>query len=124
MTTDKKRVVAVLSDLIFRVKIQDAAKRAGMDAVFVNSQQAALAQAQQQPALIILDLNDNAAKPLELIGQLKCAAETSKINLLGYVSHVQVDVKQAAQERGCDIVLARSAFSRDLQAILQRCADL
>jgi CheY-like chemotaxis protein len=120
MMAQKMKVVAVLNDLMFTVKIQDAVKRAGMEVVFVTTQQDALAHARHNPAVIILDLNYSAAGPLELIGKLKSDEQTSAIGLLGYVSHVQVDLKQAAQEKGCDIVIARSAFSQNLPALLQR----
>ena len=123
MTSSKKKVVAVLSDLIFTVKIQEAAKRAGLDAVFVKSEQDALAQAKDKPAVMILDLNNTGAQPLDVISKLKSDQETSKISLLGYVSHVQADLKQAAQEKGCDMVIARSAFSQNLPTILRRYAE-
>ena len=115
-------MVAVLSDLMFTVKIQEAAKRAGLEAVFVKSQQDVLSQAKNKPAVIILDLNNTGAEPLDVIAKLKNDKETSDIHLLGYVSHVQADLKQAAQERGCDMVIARSAFSQNLPAILERYA--
>lgn len=120
--TNKKRVVAVLNDLMFTVKIQEAAKRAGLDAVFVKSQQHALDQAKEKPAVIILDLNYAEAAPLETIEKLKADEESSKVSLLAYVSHVQIDLKQAAQEKGCDMVIARSAFSQNLPRILSRYA--
>ena len=122
MSHQNKKVVAVLNDLMFTVKIQEAARRAGLEVVFVNSQQEALAQARQNPAVIILDLNHSAVSPLELIAQLKSDGETSKIKLLAYVSHVQADLKQAAHEKGCDAVVARSAFSQNLPTILKRYA--
>lgn len=122
MTNVKKRVVGVLSDLMFTVKIQEAAKRAGMESVFVNSQKDALAQANEHPAVIIFDLNHASGEPLATIAKLKANDETSKINLLGYVSHVQADLKKAAQEIGCDVVIARSAFSQNLPALLGRYA--
>jgi CheY-like chemotaxis protein len=113
-----KKVVAVLSDLMFTVKIQDAAKRAGLDAVFVTSQENALAQARDNPGLVVLDLNYAAVEPVELIRKLKQEKTTAKIQLLGFVSHVQTDLIQAARESGCDRVMARSAFSQNLPAIL------
>jgi CheY-like chemotaxis protein len=122
LSHQNKKVVAVLNDLMFTVKIQEAARRAGLEVVFVNSQQEALAQARQNPAVIILDLNHSAVSPLELIAQLKSDGETSKIKLLAYVSHVQADLKQAAHEKGCDAVVARSAFSQNLPTILKRYA--
>ena len=68
-----KTVVAVLSDLLFTVKIQEAAKRAGLDVVFVKSREAALERARQHPAVMVFDLNDAAADPLQLIADLKAA---------------------------------------------------
>lgn len=123
MTSSKKKVVALLSDLMFTVKIQEAAKRAGLEAVFVKSEQDALAQAKDQPAVMILDLNNTGVQPLDVISKLKSDEATSKISLLGYVSHVQADLKQAAQEKGCDMVIARSAFSQNLPTILRRYAE-
>jgi CheY-like chemotaxis protein len=119
MTNSKKKVVAVLSDLMFTVKIQDAAKRAGLDVIFVKTMESALAQAQQNPAAFLVDLNDAGAKPLELIGTLKSNPETNGINLIGFVSHVQADLIHSAREKGCDTVMARSAFSQNLPALLQ-----
>ena len=120
MTDPSKQILAVVSDLMFTVKIQDAAKRLGLEPVFVQSQSQALSQARQKPALIILDLNHSAADPLNTIARLKADAETSSVRLLAYVSHVQVDLKRAAEEQGCDVVMPRSAFSQNLPAVLSR----
>lgn len=118
-----KQVVAAVSDLMFMAKIQDAAKRAGVEAVFVKSMQQAVEAAKREPALMIVDLNDGALSALELIGELKADEGTRGIRLLGYVSHVETDLRRAALERGCDEVLPRSAFSKNMQAILQKYAD-
>ncbi len=120
MGNEKKKIVAVLRDLMFRVKIQEAAKRAGLESVFVESQQDALAQARESPAVMILDLNCSESEPLDTIEKLKSDVETSSVQLLCYVSHVQADLKRAAQEKGCDTVMARSAFSQNLPTILGR----
>lgn len=116
-------VLAVLNDLMFRVKIEEAAKRAGLQTLFVQSQADALARAREGPAVIILDLNYAETDPLDTIRKLKASDDTKGINLVGYVSHVQVDLKQAAQEGGCDVVVARSAFSQNLPTILRRYYD-
>jgi PleD family two-component response regulator len=120
MADQRRKIVAVLNDLLFQVKIQDAAKRAGFEPVFVQSQQEALAQAKEDPALIILDLNHSAVQPLDTISKLKDNPETGRVTLLCYVSHVQADLQRAARDRGCDLVVARSAFSQNLTAILRR----
>jgi CheY-like chemotaxis protein len=123
MTNPRKKIVAVVSDLMFMVKIQEAAKRAGLDVVFAKSREDALAQAKLNPAVMILDLNGTSLDAVELIGALKADSETSQLDLIGYVSHVQADLKQAAQQKGCDTVIARSAFSQNLPTILKRYAE-
>jgi hypothetical protein len=39
---------------------------------------------------------------------------------VGFVSHVQGDLKVKAVEAGCDVVMPRSAFSQNLVSILRR----
>jgi CheY-like chemotaxis protein len=118
-----RKIVAVVSDLMFTVKIQEAAKRADVEAVFVKSENEAVAEAKQNPAVIILDLNNSAVKALDVIATLKNDEATSKVKLLGFVSHVQADLKEAAEDKGCDVVMPRSAFSHNLAAILRRYAE-
>lgn len=120
MTNPRQKVVAVLSDLMFTVKIQEAVKRAGMEVVFVKSHETAVAQAKLNPAVLILDLNSTGFDALELITALKSDAETRSLALIGYVSHVQTELRQDAQDKGCDVVLPRSAFSQNLPALLER----
>jgi PleD family two-component response regulator len=121
---EKKKILAVLDDLLFTVKINDIAKRLGLEVEFVKSDQDVLDKAQSKPMLIIFDLNSRAVHPLTLIAKLKSGDETKGISLIGYVSHVQGELKQQAQQAGCDIVLARSAFSQNLPILLKRHAGL
>jgi len=117
---DNKRVLAVVSDLFFSVKINDAAKRAGMTVEFVKDEKDAMAKAKTKPTLIILDLNFESVNPIDLISKLKANDELKSISLIGFLSHVQGELKQKAHETGCDMVLARSAFSQNLPQILKR----
>ncbi len=118
-----KKIVAVVSDLMFTVKIQEAAKRAGTPVLFVKSQAEALAAAKQNPAVIILDLNNPGVNALDTISKLKSEEGNRGVRLLGYVSHVQADLKRSAEEKGCDVVMPRSAFSHNLTAILKGYAE-
>ncbi len=117
---NRKKVVAAVNDLLFRVKIEEAAKRAGLEIVSAPSQEEVLRQAKTQPAVIILDLNDARTEPLQTIEKLKSDEETRSVPLLGYVSHVQAELIKAAQAQGCDTVVARSAFAQDLSKLLSR----
>jgi len=117
---ESKKVLAVLEDLFFTVKINEAAKRAGLAITFVKSEHDALEQAKLHPALIIMDINFQGVEPLNLIRKLKADEQTKRINLIGYLSHVQGELKLQAQEAGCDMVMPRSAFSQNLPQILKR----
>jgi PleD family two-component response regulator len=118
-----KKIVAVLDDLFFTVKIMDAAKHAGLDIVFVKDEAKVLELARELPTLIIFDLNTKAVDAIKLIQELKQQSETKQVSLLGFVSHVQLELKNQAQEAGADMVMPRSALSANLPAILKRHAD-
>lgn len=115
-----KRIVAVVNDLFFSVKLTEAAKRSGLALEFVKEGKLVLEKAHEKPSLIIFDLNFEDVQPLDLIVKLKESTVTKGISLIGYLSHVQVELKQKAQEAGCDMVLARSAFSQNMPQIFKR----
>src|SRR5215467_10014238 len=104
-TTVNKKVLAVLDDLFFTVKIHESAKRAGLPVEFVKTEQDALEKAKTRPALIIMDLNYQGIDSLSLVEKLKADPETKDISLIGYLSHVQGELKVKAQEAGCNMVL-------------------
>jgi CheY-like chemotaxis protein len=110
------KVLAVMNDLFFSAKINDAAKQLGMTAVFVKDKAVALEQMKLNPALVIFDLNCAAADPLDLIRAAKQAA----IPTLGFVAHVQTALKQQAAEAGCDTVVARSVFAQSLPELMSQ----
>ena len=94
--------------------------RSGLSLEFVKEPKDVLVKAQDKPSLIIFDLNLEASQPLKLIAKLKGKNETKGISLIGYLSHIQAELKHQAQEAGCDMVLARSAFSQNLPQIFKR----
>jgi hypothetical protein len=68
---------------------------------------------------MILDLNCARVRPLDLIGKLK-NGEPGELSLLGYSSHVQAELMRQAREKGCDVVIPRSQFSKSISDILKR----
>jgi PleD family two-component response regulator len=121
----KKKILAVVDDLLFTVKINDAAKRIGLDVEFLKSEKDVLDKARdEKPMLVILDLNANSVHPVQMIEKLKGNAELKGISIIGFVSHVQGELKQKAQDAGANMVMARSAFSQNLQQILRRHAGV
>ena len=114
-----RRVVAAVEDLLFKSKIMETASSVGVEAAFPRSPKKFLALAAESPPdLLVLDLNSERFEPLKLLGELKSGEATRGVPVLGYLSHVQKDLAVAAKEMGCDRVVARSAFTKDLPKIL------
>jgi len=112
-------VLCIVDDLIFSIKISTAAKGLGAPVFFERSPDMVLPRVrEQQPSLVIFDLNSAKLRPLEVIAQMKADPALKDIRTLGYVSHVQTDVISAARSAGIDEVMARSAFSERLGQIL------
>ena|SRR5438045_8063748 len=114
-------IVAVLDDLMFSSKIKTAALQLGVAVTFARSAEAALAEMRKTPpALVILDLNNTRTNPLGIVAKMKQDAALASVPTVGYASHVQTDVIEAARQAGVSEVLARSAFTQQLAQILTR----
>ena len=120
MSQGKRRVLAVIDDLLFTVKIADTAKRTGLSVDFVKAEADVFAKLPEKPLVIILDLNTHALDPIQLIQRLKADEQARGVSIVGYVSHVHGELKQRAHDAGCDMVMARSAFSQNLPQIFKR----
>jgi CheY-like chemotaxis protein len=111
-----RRVLAAVEDLLFRSKISETASTLGIEAAFPRSPKKLLEVLRESPPdLLILDLNSARFEPLVLLQTIKSDDATRDVPTVGFLSHVQKDLAVAAREAGCDRVVARSAFTKDLQ---------
>ena len=119
------RIFCFIEDLFFLAKIQETARKLGVKVEFVKGSDkdtvARITDAldPEHPALIVFDLNNLNAKPLTLIPKLKTKYKKA-VSIIGFLSHVQGDLKMKATEVGCDTVMPRSAFSQSLPNLLRR----
>jgi CheY-like chemotaxis protein len=120
--TGMPRIFAFVDDLFFLAKITETARKLNVKVEFVKTDKEILQRigqnGDQKPSLIIFDLN-NPGKPLSAIARLKSKLK-KKTTVIGFLSHVQGDLKMKAVEAGCDMVLPRSAFSQNLPQLLRR----
>lgn len=112
-------VAVLVDDLFFLAKIQETAKAVGAKVLTLNAQSGSAAVAEAQPRAVIIDLNLRSASPLDSIRALKGNPATSPIPVVAFVSHVQEQLIADARAAGCDSVLARSAFTRQLPELLR-----
>jgi CheY-like chemotaxis protein len=119
------RIFAFVDDLFFLAKIQEVSRKLNVKVEFVKTEKeiaektSANANPDEKPSLIVVDLNSNSIKPLTVIAKLRSKYK-KPTSIVGFVSHVQGDLKVKAQEAGCDVVMPRSAFSQNLPNILRR----
>ena len=114
-----RKVLAAVEDLLFRSKISETASTLGIEASFPRNPGRLLeALRESPPDLLILDLNSARFEPLALLQTIRSDDATRDVSTVGFLSHVQKDLAVAAREAGCDRVVARSAFTRDLPQIL------
>jgi hypothetical protein len=118
------KIFFFIEDLFFLAKIQEAARKLGVKVEFVKGDKDVLARITDspepdRPALLVFDLNNAAAKPLTVIPKLRAKLKKS-VSIIGFLSHLQGDLKMKATEAGCDTVMPRSAFSQSLPNLLRR----
>ena len=118
------RIYFFIEDLFFTAKIQETARKLGVKVAFIKNdkeQIAALTEAEEadRPGLIVFDLNNANAKPMTLIPKLKAKLKKTT-SVIGFLSHLQGDLKAKAVEAGCDTVMPRAAFSQNLPNLLRR----
>jgi hypothetical protein len=118
------RIYLFIEDLFFFAKINETARKLGIKVAFVKNEPETVAQIldapeDERPSLIVFDLNNAAAKPMTLIPKLKSKLKKGT-SIIGFLSHLQGDLKAKAVEAGCDTVMPRSAFSQNLPNLLRR----
>ncbi|HSL21557.1 MAG TPA: hypothetical protein VK886_08475 [Vicinamibacterales bacterium] len=112
-------IVAAVEDLLFSSKIRSVAKQIGVDLAFARTPDEILQKTRaERPSLVIVDLNGAKTDPIGTIAALKADVSTAGVRVLGFASHVHVDLIQAAREAGAEEVLPRSAFAARLPEIL------
>lgn len=118
------KIFFFIEDLFFIAKIQETARKLGVKIAFIKNDKESIAQItgldeEERPGLIVFDLNNANAKPLTLIPKLKAKLKRST-SIVGFLSHLQGDLKAKATEAGCDTVMPRAAFSQNLPNLLRR----
>jgi len=118
------RIFCFIEDLFFLAKIQETARKLGVKVEFVKGDKETLTRLTElpdaeKPGLLVFDLNNVAAKPITLIPKYKAKLKKAT-SIVGFLNHLQGDLKLKAVEAGCDAVMPRSAFSQTLPNLLRR----
>jgi hypothetical protein len=119
------RIYCFIEDLFFLAKIQETARKLGVKVEFIKGgdkesvAKLTGAPEEERPKLLVFDLNNLNAKPISLIPKFKAKLKKAT-SIIGFLNHLQGDLKMKAIEAGCDTVMPRSAFSQSLPNLLRR----
>ena len=111
------RIAILVDDMFFAAKIRAAAQNAAREVESVKSLEQLEKLSDDPPAMVFVDLNSDRVDGIAAIKVLKSTPSLKGIPVVGFLSHVQVDLKQAAESAGCDYVIPRSMFSMKLPEI-------
>ena len=116
----KRRVLVAVDDIFFAAKIRTTAEHLGVEALFPRSLDALAESAHRDaPALVIVDLHLQRYDPFAVARRFKADEALRATPLVGFFSHVHVELQKRAGEAGFDRILPRSAFTKRLPEILQ-----
>lgn len=111
------RALYVTSDLLFSSRVSQAARQVGVELQLVASTEAALGElVADETALVMLDLGSISTSLKEFVDNLRARSES--LTILAYGPHVDEDALAAARSAGCDLVLTRGQFDREIKQIL------
>lgn len=110
-----RRVLAVVPDLFFAVRIAATARSAGVELELVTPQRAAARLAEAPATLVLLDLHTQDV--VALVTALKSVAPATP--LVGFYSHIETALRRDALAAGADAALPRSQFVGKLAGLLQ-----
>ncbi len=118
------KIFCFIDDLFFQAKINETAKKLGIKVEFLKGDKDSVAKLtdsaeEDRPTLVVFDLNNLNAKPMTLIPKFKAKFKKAT-SIVGFLNHLQGDLKLKAIEAGCDTVMPRSAFSQSLPNLLRR----
>jgi hypothetical protein len=107
------RVVVFVPDLLFGSSVTAAVQAAGHEPILAGDVERVRGEL-PGAELLIVDLTADAAERIE---QVKMLGETPK---LAFYSHVEADVRTAAEEAGFELVVPRSRMAREGAELISR----
>jgi hypothetical protein len=148
MNTNAPLIIGFVADLMFTTRIENAARHAGFRVQWIERAsrigeldldapretpgeslhgrrgQLFTKLAGWQPALLLFDLNNEAIPWQHWIPALKSSPATRRMPIMCFGPHEDVERMTEAKKLGADVVLARSRFTADMPALLQKYANI
>ncbi len=107
-------VVLLCDDLLFGSKVTTTGRAQGIPVAVARNQAAAVTKA-AGAGCVIVDLNLAGLDVAKLLAELRAAG---MIKVIGFGSHVDRETLKDARRAGCDLVMPRSQFAKEVEGKL------
>jgi DNA-binding NarL/FixJ family response regulator len=114
------RIVALMDDLFFQMKVAETAKHLGLEFKVAANAEVLSGMLEPPTRLVIVDLNAR-SEPVATIARLR--ATQKELPIVAFLSHVQTELAAQAKAAGSTQVLPRSVFTQNLATILAAAKD-
>jgi DNA-binding NarL/FixJ family response regulator len=111
-------VAYLTNDLMFSSRVRSLAQAAGIGLEVVGSREALRERIESHgAAMVLVDLDHRDANMQEIMAEVSQQAHPPVV--LAYASHVKESLLSSAAASGCQFVLSRGQFDKQIGAILQ-----
>ncbi len=120
MGTSRKTICVVADDMFFSSKIENTAKNLDIATVKTKSREELQDKIEGKTIdLMIIDLASRKIDVERVFAELRNSEKHGKVFCIGYLPHVERELADKFREKGVDLVIPRSKFSREMGAIMK-----
>jgi CheY-like chemotaxis protein len=117
-------VLALVPDLLFGSRVQGALTAAGHTVELIGDERRLRDRLADQgapaAAVLLVDLTNDDLDGATLVQALSAEGELAHTRTLGFYAHVDVRVRDRAEQAGFDLVVPRSRLAREAPELLAR----
>ena len=120
MRISRKTICVVADDVFFSSKIESTAKDLDIGVTKVKNREEFLDKIEGKTiGLVIIDLASRKIDAEKVFAELKNSRKHGKVFCIGYLPHVERELAGKFREKGVDLVIPRSKFSREMSTIIE-----
>ena len=106
--------------MFFSSKIENTAKDLDIGVIKVKNREELLDKIEEKTIdLVIIDLASRKIDAEKVFTELKNSRKHGKVFCIGYLPHVERELADKFREKGVDLVIPRSKFSKQMSAIIE-----
>ena len=120
LDSDRRTVLLIGQNLFFLGRVEAVAEPLGYEVQRATTESVFWEHyASRRPALILVDLEGDESIWSKVLGKIDHQAARG-VNVIAFGPHENVAMLERAKNLGCDLVLNKGEFNRDLPKIIER----